>query len=71
MRDVKKIMSRIVAVIVLILTLTSCYHATVRHHDAYVAKPSATYADNQMTDTDSTTYDNMSAFYQSHHYAQN
>ena len=58
MRDVKKIMSRVVAVIVVILTLTSCYHTTVRHHDAYVAKPSATYADNQVADSDSTTYDN-------------
>lgn len=71
MRDVKKILSRVVAVIVLTLTFTSCYHTTVRHHDAYVAKPSATYADNQVADSDSTTYDNMSAFYQSHHYAQN
>ena len=34
MRNVKRIMSRVVAIIIATLTLTSCYHTTTRQHEA-------------------------------------
>lgn len=71
MRNLKKNIIGVVAVIMAIISLCSCYHATTRHHDAYVAQPSAPYSDSQVADSDSTAYDNMNAFYNTHHYRQN
>ena len=71
MRNVKKNIIGVVAVIMATISLCSCYHATTRHHDAYVAQPSAPYSDSQVADSDSTAYDNMNAFYNTHHYRQN
>lgn len=61
----------IVAIIIATITLTSCYHTTTRHNDAYVAQPSAIYSDSQVADSDTAAYDNMNAFYNTHHYTQN
>lgn len=71
MRNLQKTILGIVAILIATFTLSGCYHTTKRHHDVLLTQTATENVDNQVADTDTTVYDNMSAFYSHHHYKQN
>lgn len=71
MRNKNRIIAAIVAIIVATIALSSCYHATTRNQSISALQVSADSDNRQTADSDTTAYNDMGNFYNTHYYSPN